>query len=104
MSTLTPDRTTTSGSPAVPTGDTPWRTVLGLALAFTAALALLLSAFAWPATQTRPRDLPVAVAGPPPVVEQARAALERAQPGAFDVTLAADVEQARDLVRDRKSV
>jgi hypothetical protein len=102
MSTLTPDRTTTSGSPALPTGHTSWRTVLGLALALTAALALLLSAFAWPATQTRPRDLPVAVVGPPPAVEQARAAFDRAQPGAFDVTAVADVDQARDLVRSRE--
>src|SRR3712207_4472844 len=102
VSTLTPDRTTTSDHPALPTGHTPWRTVLGLALALTAALALLLSAFAWPATQTRPRDLPVAVVGPLPVVEQARAALDRVQPGAFDVTAATDVERARDL--DRKSV
>jgi hypothetical protein len=102
MSTLTPDRTVTSGHPAPLADRTPWRTVLGLALALTAALALLLSAFAWPATQTRPRDVPVAVAGPPPAVEQVRAALESAQPGAFDVTAAGDAAQARQLVLDRE--
>jgi hypothetical protein len=102
MSTLAPHRPTPPG-PATPgSGRTPWRTVLGLALALTAALALLLSAFAWPATQTRPRDVPVAVAGPPPAVEQVRAALESAQPGAFDVTAAADAARARELVRDRE--
>ena len=102
MSTLTPDRTASSG-PLAPLADrTPWRTVLGLALALTAALALLLSAFAWPATQTRPRDVPVAVVGPPPAVEQVRTALESAQPGAFDVTAAVDAAQARQLVLDRE--
>ena len=102
MSTLTPDRTASSGHLAPLADRSPWRTVLGLALALTAALALLLSAFAWPATQTRPRDVPVAVVGPPPAVEQVRAALESAQPGAFDVTAAVDAEQARQLVLDRE--
>lgn len=101
MSTLTPDRTAASGHLALLADRTPWRTVLGLALALTAALALLLSAFAWPATQTRPRDVPVAVVGPPPAVEQVRTALESAQPGAFDVTAAVDAAQARQLVFDR---
>jgi hypothetical protein len=102
MSTLTPDRTAASGHLALLADRTPWRTVLGLALALTAALALLLSAFAWPATQTRPRDVPVAVVGPPPAVEQVRTALESAQPGAFDVTAAVDAAQARQLVLDRE--
>ena len=102
MSTLTPDRTAASGHLALLADRTPWRTVLGLALALTAALALLLSAFAWPATQTRPRDVPVAVVGPPPAVEQVRTALEGAQPGAFDVTAAVDAAQARQLVLDRE--
>ena len=102
MSTLTPDRTAASGHLALLADRTPWRTVLGLALALTAALALLLSAFAWPATQTRPRDVPVAVVGPPPAVEQVRIALESAQPGAFDVTAAVDAAQARQLVLDRE--
>ncbi|ADB73774.1 hypothetical protein [Geodermatophilus obscurus] len=102
MSTLTPDRTAASGHLALLADRTPWRTVLGLALALTAALALLLSAFAWPATQTRPRDVPVAVVGPPPAVEQVRTALGSAQPGAFDVTAAVDAAQARQLVRDRE--
>ena len=102
MSTLTPDRTAASGHLALLADRTPWRTALGLALALTAALALLLSAFAWPATQTRPRDVPVAVVGPPPAVEQVRTALESAQPGAFDVTAAVDAAQARQLVLDRE--
>lgn len=102
MSTLTPDRTAASGHLALLADRTPWRTVLGLALALTAALALLLSAFAWPATQTRPRDVPVAVVGPPPAVEQVRTALESAQPGAFDVTAAVDAAQAQQLALDRE--
>ncbi|SNS27379.1 hypothetical protein SAMN06893096_10314 [Geodermatophilus pulveris] len=103
MSTLAPERPAGPGHPAPPPGRTPWRTVLGLAAGLTAALAVLLAAFAWPATQSRPRDLPVAVVGPPPAVEQVRAALAQAQPGAFAVTPAADAGQARQLVRDREA-
>ena len=80
---------------------TPWPTVLALAVALSAGLAVLLSAFAWPATQTRPREVPIAVAGPPPVVDQVRTALEEAQPGAFAVRAATDAARARELVQDR---
>jgi hypothetical protein len=101
MSTATVDRHPATDAPA-PARPTPARTVVALALALTAGLALLLTAFAWPATETRPRDVPVAVAGPPAAVEQVRAAVAQAQPGAFDVTAAADAEAARQLVADRE--
>jgi hypothetical protein len=80
---------------------TPWRAVSLLALTLSLALAVLLVAFAWPATQTRPREVPLAVAGPPPAVEQVRAALDRADPGAFALRPVADAAQAEALVRDR---
>ena len=101
MSTATVDRHTATDAPAPPR-TTPARTVVALALALTAGLALLLAAFAWPATETRPRDVPVAVAGPPAAVEQVRAAVAQAQPGAFDLTAAADAAAARQLVVDRE--
>jgi hypothetical protein len=101
MSTATVDRHTVTDAPA-PRRTTPARTVVALALALTAGLALLLAAFAWPATETRPRDVPVAVAGPPAAVEQVRAAVAQARPGAFDLTAAADAEVARQLVVDRE--
>lgn len=101
MSTATVDRHTATDAPA-PQRTTPAHTVVALALALTAGLALLLAAFAWPATETRPRDLPVAVAGPPAAVEQVRAAVAQAQPGAFDLTAAADAAAARQQVADRE--
>lgn len=101
MSAATVDRHTATDAPA-PQRTTPAHTVVALALALTAGLALLLAAFAWPATETRPRDLPVAVAGPPAAVEQVRAAVAQAQPGAFDLTAAADAAAARQQVADRE--
>ncbi|HEX6875480.1 MAG TPA: hypothetical protein VF165_07455 [Nocardioidaceae bacterium] len=58
----------------------------GLVLGLTAALTLLLVAFAWPPSELRPRDLPVAVAGPPGAAQQVSAAVDDALgSGALDV-------------------
>ncbi|MGR7023322.1 hypothetical protein [Geodermatophilus sp. URMC 62] len=83
-------------------GPTPWARVIGLVAAVAVLLTVLLAAFAWPATHTAPRDVPVAVAGPPPAVEQVRATVERTQPGALDLRPAADAADARRLVEDRE--
>lgn len=101
--------TTTSlrQSPPRPAGEdvpaaTPWPQVVGLAAAVAVLLTVLLTAFAWPATHTAPRDVPVAVVGPPAVVEQLRATVEQTQPGALDLRPAADPAEARRLVEDRE--
>lgn len=54
---------------------TGWRRVTGLVLGLTAALTVLLVAFAWPPSQLEPRDLPIAVAGPPGAADQVAGAL-----------------------------
>jgi hypothetical protein len=45
--------------------------------------------------------VPIAVAGPAPEVQSLRARLDRAQPGAFTVTVVADAARARALILDR---
>ena len=80
----------------------PWSRVLVVVLADVAVLTVLLLAFAWPATSTSPRDLPLAVAGPPPAVAQVEERLAAAQPGAFDVVAVPDEEAARAAVLDRE--
>src|SRR3954452_7355794 len=64
-------------------------------------LTVVLTAFAWPAVRTAPRDLPVAVAGPPGATAQVADALTSAEPGAFDVRTLPDGTAARDPIRDR---
>jgi len=64
------------------------------------AQALLLPLFAAPATHLAPRDLPVVVAGPAPAAEGVAARLRAAQPGAFDITHAADAAAADRILRD----
>jgi hypothetical protein len=69
--------------------------------------ALMLLAFAWPATNTGPREVPVAVAGPPAAVEQVESALGSAPSPdedvrAFEVTVVADEAAATAAIEDRE--
>src|SRR3954449_13504802 len=65
-------------------------------------LTVVLTAFAWPAVNTAPRDLPVAGAGPPAATDQGSGALATVEPGAFDVHALADERAARDAIADRE--
>src|SRR5687768_15260864 len=69
-----------------------------LAVVVVAIQALLLPLFAGPAANLAPRDLPIAVAGPPQVAAQ----LSAAHPGAFDVTAVADGAAADTAIRNRE--
>lgn len=62
--------------------------------------AVMLIAFAWPAVNSEPRDLPLAVAGPqaPAVVEQ----LNARAPGTFEIAPYADEPAARQAIADRE--
>lgn len=68
-----------------------------IAVAVVALQALLIPLYAAPAGHLEPRDLPVAVAGPPQVAEQ----LAAAHPGAFKITAVPDAAAADAAVRDR---
>jgi hypothetical protein len=61
----------------------------------TAFVAVFLAAF----SDARPHDLPVGVAGPAPQVQQVRAALDDAQPGALRVVPLAGAPEAEQAVR-----
>lgn len=67
----------------------------------TAILTVLLIAFAWPAARSEPRDLPIAVAGPPQAVAQVQGGLEQAMPGGFEITAVADRASAVQAIEDR---
>ncbi|MGW3988714.1 ABC transporter permease [Streptomyces sp. NPDC004830] len=62
--------------------------------------ALALWAFAWPASRTAPRDLPLGVAGPPAAAAQAERQLQQHE-GAFEIHRYADEAAARDAIEDR---
>jgi hypothetical protein len=64
-------------------------------------VGVLMTAFAWPAANSEPRDVPVAVAGPPEAVAQIEQQLDAALPGGFEIEPAADGAEARQLIEGR---
>lgn len=75
-----------------------------LILVLPIAVCLMLLAFLTPALNSGPEDLPLAVAGPAPAVEQITDALEERSPGAFEITEYDDAEQAEQAVADREAI
>ena len=78
------------------------RHLIGATVLATLAVSLLALAFAWPAANLEPRDVPIGVAGPDDFVTQVEDRLESAQPGAFEITDYADADEARAAIRDRE--
>jgi hypothetical protein len=84
-------------------GAAPLRRALGVAVVVVALQAIMVAAFAWPAANLEPRDLPVAVAGPAPASRAFAARLAQVRPGAFEVTAVPDAAAADRLLRDRQA-
>jgi hypothetical protein len=80
---------------------TPLGRVLALSFGVAAIAGVLVLAFSWPAVTAEPHDVPVAVAGPEPAVEQVRATLDEAQPGVVDVVPVADRDAAVKAIEAR---
>lgn len=76
--------------------------VLVVVTLLTAVLTVLLIAFAWPAARSEPRDLPLALAGPPQAVATAQSSLEKAMPGGFEFTAVPDRAAAVKAIEDRE--
>lgn len=80
----------------------PWSHVAGAVLGLTALLSLLLTAFAWPAINTEPREVPVAVAAPPQAAGPIEQGLQQAGSDAFDVTVVGERAEAVRLIEGRE--
>lgn len=114
MSSSTSPTTSPNSSPGAPSGPevtapvrprpaphTPWRRVVGAGVAVATLVGVLVLAFSWPAVTAAPRDLPVAVAGPPRAVGGVEAGLDAARPGAVELVPVADREAAVAAVEAR---
>lgn len=88
-----------AGRPSVVEGRRPPVAVVVTLLA--AVVTVLLIAFAWPAARSEPRDIPLAVVGPPAVVAQVSAGLDRAVPGGFELQVQPDRAAAVRAIEDR---
>lgn len=97
----TPDRPA-NRAPTEHPGRSGWGRVLAMGLGLAAIIGALVTAFAWPAVESQPRDIPIAVVGPPEAAAQVEQQLDTAVPGGFAVEAATDPEAARQLIRDRE--
>lgn len=75
---------------------------LGVAVLLSAVVGLVLIAFAWPAVNSAPRDVPVGVVAPAAAAGQVEQRLEQSRPGAFEVHRFSDQASGEDGVRDRE--
>lgn len=94
--------TQTAGTPtpdAQPPAAGP-RKLIAVIVLVPVIVALALWAFAWPASRTAPRDLPLGVAGPGSAVSQVERQLTQ-RDGAFEIHRYADEAAARDAIEDR---
>jgi hypothetical protein len=80
-----------------------WGHVAGAVLGLTVLLSVLLTAFAWPAANSEPREVPLAVAAPAPVAAPVEQGLAAGAGGeAFDVTRVADRAAAVAAIENRE--
>lgn len=78
------------------------RKAVGMVLALTAGLSLILALFVSIAVNSGPNGIRLAVAGPAAAVEQITAGLNRAAgPDAFEITVVTDEAAARAALQDR---
>ena len=80
----------------------PFPRLLGLSLAVTAVITLLLIIFAWPNVRAAPNYLPVGLVAPAPVAQRLQQQLEQARPGGFDLHRYTTEGEARQAIRGRE--
>jgi hypothetical protein len=81
----------------------PIRSVIALAAAAAAAMTLILIAFAYPAMNLRPRELPVAVAGPASALAQVENRIAQQSESTFELIAVPDRSSAQRLILDREA-
>lgn len=77
------------------------RRVIGIALGLSVVIGALVTAFVWPSSEIAPRDVPIAVAGPPEAVDTVAQQLDQAVPGGFEVSEVSSADEARTAIEDR---
>jgi hypothetical protein len=74
---------------------------IGVILALSVLIGLVLTAFALPAVNSEPRGVPIGLAGPPAAVQQLGAGLKANAPAAFAATTYASEADLVRAIRDR---
>lgn len=80
------------------------RTLVAIVVGITVMVALMLLAFAAPALNSGPKDLPLAVSGPEQATSKVTAALDKQAPGTFVVTTYATEREGAEAITDREAI
>ncbi|WP_449372847.1 hypothetical protein [Arthrobacter psychrolactophilus] len=80
-----------------------WPVAVGLGIAGSLIVALVVLAFLWPAKATTPQHLPVSISGPAAAVTAVKAAVAAQSPETFEFLEAADREGAIAQIQARES-
>lgn len=82
---------------------TPVARVVGIAIALSAVLSIILLAFLWPTITSSVTSLPIAIAGPSAQVDLLSAALDEKSPDTFEIATVDDRQAAVDLIETRQA-
>lgn len=85
-----------------PRPHTPILHTLGISVAMTAIIAIIVLAFSWPALTAEPKDVTIAVAGPEQAVSAIEEQLAEAGDGTFAVTVVDDRDDAVEGIETRE--
>lgn len=81
---------------------TAWARAVGIGIGLAMLIGVLVTAFAWPATESAPRDVPIAAVASAEATAQLEEQLATAVPGGFELRPVPDIEAARQLIYDRE--
>ena len=79
------------------------RRVIAVAVLVPVGLGLVVSWFAWPARETKPRDVPIVVGAEPSEARSIASLIREGRPGMFSVTIVNSEAEAVQAVRDRRA-
>jgi hypothetical protein len=82
---------------------TRWPIAVGLGLAASLVVTLVVLAFLWPTKTADPHDLPIGIAGPSATVQAFEKAVDQQQPGRIDFVAASDRQAAVDQIKTRET-
>lgn len=94
--------TNTTDAAAAPRPHTPILRTLGISVAMTAIIAIIVLAFSWPALTAEPKDVSIAVVGPEQAVSAVQEQLDEAGDGLFAITTVDDRDTAVDGIEARE--
>lgn len=93
---------TTEAAAAAPRPHTPILRTLGISVAMTAIIAIIVLAFSWPALTAEPKDVSIAVVGPEQAVTAVEEQLAESSEGLFAITEVDDRDAAVEGIESRE--